>query len=425
MKRAPLMVIFVTVFLDLVGFGIIIPLLPRYAESFHAGGLAIGALAASYSLMQFIFNPLWGRLSDRIGRRPVLLFSLAGFVLSYALLGWAPSLAWLFAARIVAGISGANIATAQAYIADLTTPEKRAQGMGLIGMAFGLGFTLGPAISGFLVGRDAAHPRYDLICFAAGGMSLLALITAFFALPESLDRSRPLSARPRFSLRALAAALHHPRLKTLFLVFFITSFAFANMESTFSLFLEHRFALGPSAAGYFFVLIGLIIAVMQGGMVRILVPKFGEVSVLRAGLFTMTAGLLGLALAASIPATAFAIALVAVGNGLLGPAAFSALSRASDADEQGGVLGLAQGLAALGRVFGPIAGNLLFFGLPLGGGLAAILSDLNHHQGAPRYISGAYYTAAAFMAIAFIASVLGLERGMLKESVPGGAALPG
>ncbi len=415
MKRAPLMVIFVTVFLDLVGFGIIIPLLPRYAESFHAGGLAIGALAASYSLMQFIFNPLWGRLSDRIGRRPVLLFSLAGFVISYAMLGWAPSLAWLFAARILAGISGANIATAQAYIADLTTPEKRAQGMGLIGMAFGLGFTLGPALSAFLVGRDAAHPRYDLICFAAGGMSLLALLTALFALPESLDKNRAPAARPKFSWGALVKAFAHPRLKTLFLLFFITSFAFANMESTFSLFLEHRFALGPRAAGYFFVLIGVIIAAMQGGMVRILVPRFGEIAVLRAGIFTMTSGMLGLALANSIATVAVAIALVAVGNGLLGPAVFSTLSRAADPGEQGGAFGIAQGLSALGRVFGPLAGNLVFFGWPAGGGLAAIIADLGHHEGAPRFITGPYYTAAAFMALAFIAAVIGLDRGMLKE----------
>lgn len=411
MRKASLGVIFLTVFLDLIGFGIVIPLLPRYAETFLAGdprkGLKIGLLLASFSLMQFLFNPIWGRLSDRVGRRPVLLCSLAGFVISYGMLGWAPSLTWLFAARIIAGIAGANIATAQAYIADITAPDKRAQGMGLIGVAFGLGFTLGPALSGFLAGPDRLHPRYDLIGFAAGGMSLAALMLAFFYLPESLPKEGVRAARPRLNWNNLRASLTRPGLAPLFFMFFVASFAFANMESTFSLFLEHRFQLGARAAGYFFVLIGLVIAAMQGGMVRILVPKFGEVPVLRAGLFVMTVGMFGLALAGSVPATALAIAGVALGNGLLGPASFSALSRAARVDEQGGVLGIAQGLAALGRVFGPVVGNLLFFGRPEGSGLLGYFAQ---REGTPQHISAPYYAAGGFMALAFLVGLLGMKK---------------
>ncbi len=409
-RKASLAVIFFTVFLDLVGFGIVIPLLPRYAESFVGDcarrGLYIGVLAASFSVMQFLFNPVWGRLSDRIGRRPVLLGSLGGFTVSYVMLGLAPGFAWLLAARILAGICGANIAAAQAYVADVTPPEKRAQGMGMIGMAFGLGFILGPAISAFLVGDDPAHPRYLLIGLSAAAMSLAAFVTAWFFLPESLPRGGPARERPRFSLAALARALSHPGLAAIFAVFLLIFIGFSIMEGVFALLLEHRFALGPRAAGYYFVLIGLIVSAMQGGLARVIVPRFGELPVVRAGIGLMALGMAGMGLARNPFELALAVATVAVGNGLNAPALLSLTSRRAGADEQGGVIGIAQGLGALGRVIGPVAGNLVFFGLGAGG-LGSILGG---GCNPPRHVTGAFLCAAAFMGFGWLTAMAGVRK---------------
>ena len=405
-RNRALFIIFLTVFLDLIGFGIVIPLLPRYAESFHAGGLGIGLVAAGYSLMQFLCSPLWGRLSDRIGRRPVLLACLGGFVASYLLLGFANSLLMLFVARLLAGACGGNIAAAQAAIADITPPEKRAQGMGLIGMAFGLGFILGPALGGLLVGSDPGHPRFALTGLAAAGMSLAAFLLALVMLPETRTAESRTAARPGFSLAALRHSLGRPNLAVLYLLFFLLFFAFSNMEATFALFLEHRFGLGARAAAGYFVLIGVIVSIMQGGLARVLSPRFGERPVIRAGLFLMAAGLLGMALAPNPLWEALAVSLVAMGNGMNGPALLSFTSRCAPVDEQGGVLGVAQGMGALGRVFGPLVGSLLFFGVPAEGFRAWLTG---HHEGAPHHVGAAFLCGALFMLVAGLLAWRGLK----------------
>jgi DHA1 family tetracycline resistance protein-like MFS transporter len=228
-KISPLAAIFLTVFVDLVGFGIIVPLLPFYAEHFHASPETVTLLMAIYSLMQFFSAPLWGALSDRHGRKPVLLASLLGIGLSYLWLAFAHSLWALFAARALAGIMAGNIAAAQAYVADVTPPEKRAQGMGLIGAAFGLGFILGPAIGGLLGGEDPTAPRFLGPGLAAAGLSFLALIFAVVALKESLDPAHRTVAghRPLSRFSALAAGLGDPQLRLTVILLFLVTFVFA------------------------------------------------------------------------------------------------------------------------------------------------------------------------------------------------------
>ncbi|MBI2951463.1 MFS transporter, partial [bacterium] len=267
MKGSPLVVLFLTVFIDLLGFGIVLPLLPYYAESFGAGPLTVTLLSSSYSLMQFLFAPVWGRLSDRVGRRPILVLSLAGSALSYLLFGLAGSLAALFATRLLAGVCAANISTAQAYIADVTTPETRAKGMGMIGAAFGLGFIFGPAAGGAL-----SRYGYAVPAFFAGGLSLLALALALFRLPESLRRQGDPpggAARGGFDLGRLWAALVHPGMGLLLLIFFCSVFAFANLEATFALFVERaaRFGYTARETGYLFAYMGVLMSLMQGGLV--------------------------------------------------------------------------------------------------------------------------------------------------------------
>ncbi len=277
-KISPLAAIFLTVFVDLVGFGIIVPLLPFYAEHFHASVETVTLLMAIYSLMQFFSAPLWGALSDRHGRKPVLLVSLAGIGLSYLWLAFAHSLWALFAARALAGIMAGNIAAAQAYIADVTPPEKRAQGMGLIGAAFGLGFILGPAIGGLLGGTDPATPRFLGPGLAAAGLSFLALIFAVVALKESLDPAHRTMAghRPLSRFSALAAGLGDPQLRLTVILLFLVTFVFAGMESTFALWSERAFGWGPAQNGYVFAYTGVLAALVQGGLIRRLAARFGE-----------------------------------------------------------------------------------------------------------------------------------------------------
>lgn len=236
-------VLFLIVFVDLVGFGIVIPLLPYYALHFQAGPEVVTMVMASYSLAQLVTAPLWGRLSDRIGRRPVLLMSLAGSVASYLALAWAPSLLVLFLARIAAGAMAGNIAAAQAYVADVTTPERRAQGMGLIGAAFGLGFILGPAIGGVLAGHDPHDVDFTMPALTAAGLSAAAFVGTLLVLRESLDRSRP--PAPRISrLVAIRQVLGRPGIARFILVGFATISVFAGMETTFALWSSSTFGWG-------------------------------------------------------------------------------------------------------------------------------------------------------------------------------------
>ncbi|HQR45154.1 MAG TPA: MFS transporter [Thermoanaerobaculia bacterium] len=367
-RRSILVVVFLTVFIDLVGFGIVIPLLPLYAKTHGPSPAVLGLLMATFSAMQFLFAPVLGRLSDRFGRRPVVLFSLLGTVASYLLFAFAHSIPGLFASRLLAGITGGNIAAAQAIIADVTPPEERARGMGLVGMAFGLGFIFGPAIGGLAVRLGEAGPGL----FAAG-LSLVAFVWALVRLPET--RPEGISPRPATFLpvAALVRTFERPGIGAFLLLSALTTTAFANFEGTFSLFLATTFALPPEKVAGAFVAIGVLGVLVQGGLIRPLVKRFGEVRVLVAGTALVLAGFLALLGARSLATLVPAVGILGVGIGITNPALSGVVSRRTSPAEQGEVLGAFQSMASLGRVVGPFWGASAFlrFGPvgPFGAGL--------------------------------------------------------
>ncbi len=355
--RAKLAVLFLIVFVDLIGFGMVIPLLPLYAETFAPSPVTLGFLMASFSAMQFLFAPILGRLSDRFGRRPILLLSLAGGIAGYLLLGFAASLPMLFAARIVAGIAGANISTAQAVIADITGPEGRARGMGIIGAAFGLGFILGPAFGGLLY--DALGPGAPGI--GAAATTALAFALTWFLLPETLDPTRrDRATHEPFDLGRLQRALSHPCLGLVLLIYFAATTAFSGFEVTFAQYFSHRYALGAREVSYLLVGIGLVGVIVQGGLIGRLAKRFGESKLVASGLL-ITGVSFGFApYAPSLALAAATLGAMAVGVGITNPSLSALASELADPDEVGGVLGIYQGLASLGRIVGPFAGELAY-----------------------------------------------------------------
>jgi MFS transporter, DHA1 family, tetracycline resistance protein len=370
MRKASLGTIFLTVFLDLLGFGLVIPFLPGFARQLGASDLVAALTGAVYSLMQFLLVPLWGRLSDRIGRRPVLLGSIAATAAGMVFLGYADSLVLLFAARLWSGMATANIAVAQAYIADVTPPEDRARGMGIIGMAFGLGFILGPFVGGELarvpiMGRAGALPA-----FVAAGLSVVNLIFAAVTLPESLPPERRGAAssghrRLPLDFAGIRRALEHPDVGRALGINFLLVFWFAGMEQTFRLFTDDGFSMSVAGTGRMLGLVGIVAAVVQGGLIGRLSRRFGEVHLLIAGLLIQTVGftLLGASpriAIAPIGALAVACVLIAAGSGLVSPSVSSYVSRRAGADTQGMMLGTLQSLSALARVLGPATGGLLY-----------------------------------------------------------------
>src|SRR5215831_227681 len=275
MKRSPLLVIFITVFIDLIGFGIVIPVLPFYAEGtkFGATPSQVGLLFASYSVMQLVFAPVLGRLSDKYGRRPVLLASLLGTALGFLILGFATTVWMLFVGRIIDGISGGNISTAQAYIADVTTKEDRAKGMGLIGAAFGLGFVFGPAIGGVL-----SRWGINVPFLFAGSLALGNAVLLYFVLPETVTADHPArtSAASGRGWRQLTASLRNQRLSFVLAIYFLSIVAFSIMTATFSLFMMFRLGYDAFHNGWIFAFVGIISATIQGGLIGKLVKRFGE-----------------------------------------------------------------------------------------------------------------------------------------------------
>jgi MFS transporter, DHA1 family, tetracycline resistance protein len=350
---SPLVIIFLTVFIDLLGFGIIIPLLPFYAESFGASAFTVGLLGTVFSLMQFVVAPLCGRWSDRVGRRPVILYGLLASCVAYVALALADSLALVFAARILGGIAGGNIPTAQAYIADVTTPENRAKGMGLVGAAFGLGFVFGPAIGGVLTRFGHSVPMWfaAALCFAN-------FVAAVFLLPESRHGTPHHVSLRRLEL--IQRARRHPGLLPLLFVFFLVSASFAAFEATFALFSERRLGFTAENIGYIFAFIGLILAMVNGLLVGRVLPLVGERRLIPLAIGALAVGLLLVPTVYSLPVLLVVCATIAVGMGFNNPALTSVVSRLSDPHEQGGMLGLAQSLAALGRIVGPAWGGFLF-----------------------------------------------------------------
>ncbi len=359
-KKA-LALIFLTVFIDLIGFGLIIPIMPSYAKELQASDLQVGLLIASYSFMQLLFAPFWGRLSDHVGRKPILLFSLAVSSIGYLIWGWGHSLTSLFVARLVAGAGNANIPVAQAYVADVTTAENRAKGMGLIGAAFGLGFVLGPAIGGFCVSHHASG--LQTIGFVAAGISLIDLVLTFFLLPEPEKRSQAGAERfsldPAFYLRTVT----NPRLTISLLIFFLSTFAFANMEATIVLLTRQKFNFSPFENSIMFTYIGLLIVFVQGGMIHRLAKKYGEKHLIAAGTILVFFGLALIPFAPLFPnliLLATALALLAFGSGINNPSNQSLLSKLAPQENMGGVLGVGQSISTLGRILGPIIGGATF-----------------------------------------------------------------
>lgn len=345
----PLLVIFLTIFVNLVGFGIIIPLLPFYAETFGASPLVIGLLFAAFSLCQLVAAPLLGDLSDRYGRRPVLIFSLAGTVVSFVMLALAQSILMLFLARIVDGLSGGNISTARAYVADVTEPKDRARAYGLIGAAFGLGFIMGPALSGLLAGISLEAPVW-----AAAGVTLVATIMAWLWLPETVHRQ---SAGTGMPFRNLAVMLARPGLRRVLWIDFIYWFAFAIFQTTFALFMARRFGFGVSQTGYFFAAFGVLGAVVQGGLIRPIVHRLGDKQTFMLGLVCTATGLVAATLAPTLVLFTVALVPLAFGIGFGHPTVTSLVSRAGHSDEQGRVQGAAGAMESLGRTMGPVWGN--------------------------------------------------------------------
>jgi len=361
-RFSPLVIVFLTVFIDLIGFGIVIPLLPLYAKAHDPSPVALGLLMASFSAMQFLFTPLLGRLSDRVGRRPVVLISLAGTVVSYLFFAFAHSLAGLFVSRLLAGIAGANIATAQAIIADVTPAEERARGMGLIGMAFGLGFIFGPALGGLAVHLGESAPG-----LFATGLSATAFLWALFALPETRPAGAAAPRSGELPFRGLARAFAKPALAPFLLLALVATTAFAGFEATFALYLASRFGASPAQVAWAFVGVGVAATVIQGGLIRPLVARLGELRVITLGAACLFAGFIGLLGVGSLPALFFALALMSFGWSVTIPSLSGLMSRRTPASEQGEVLGTFQSMAALGRIVGPFwgASSFLRFG-PVG-----------------------------------------------------------
>ncbi len=356
-------ILFLIVVIDLIGFGLIIPLLPFYGEHFDASPDMVGLLMATYSFTQFLAAPLWGRLSDRLGRRPVLLAGLAGSAAAYTWLGLADSLWALFAARAVGGAMAGNIGAAFAYAADVTTPADRAKGMGIIGAAFSLGFIAGPAIGGILAGPDPFNANYQAPAFTAAGLSVVALLLGLVLLKESLSpevRARS-AARPRRNRWAqLADALRQRDLGRLIGLSFLIVFVFAGVEATFAMWSRRQFGWGPLQNGYLFAGISVLSAVIQGGMVGRLARRFGEARLIVQGAAALAIGLLMIPFSTTLPVLIAATIVMGVGFSIVSPALNSLISLNTAQEEQGGVMGVTRSATTLARVVGPAWAGLLF-----------------------------------------------------------------
>jgi DHA1 family tetracycline resistance protein-like MFS transporter len=408
--------VLVVILVDLIGLSIIVPLMPLYAARFGANPLMIGILGSTYPAMQFIGAPILGRLSDRFGRRPVLIVSQIGTLIGFILLGFANTLWLLFLSRIIDGISGANIATAQAVVTDVTTDKTRTQGLGLIGAAFGIGFILGPIFAFAIL--IATNDNYQAVAFTAAFFSLLSIVLTFLWLPETRNPDRKIvSHKSPFSFQAMTDGLRHPVIGLLLLMMFAQQLAFGGYEQMFSLFALNRLGMGARDTSGLFVLAGLFIVVIQGGLIGRWSKKYGERWLVMLGLSTLAIGLIFTALTPQIPVPwydqakiesemkgkettqlinvtlpaeqnkgwpgivwiLFASFPAALGGGVLHPAINSLLTKSSSKDEAGSILGVSAGFYSAANAITPLFFGALFqwFGAPVpflaGGLLLAVL----------------------------------------------------
>jgi MFS transporter, DHA1 family, tetracycline resistance protein len=376
MKTARLINIFIVVFVDLLGFSLILPLLPYYAQKFGATPAVIGLLTASYAAASLVGAPLMGRLSDRFGRRLILLLSVAGTFVGFLLLAFAEPighslanlaastainvfvLGVLFLSRSVDGLTGGNITVAQAYISDITDEKNRAKGLGLIGAAFGLGFIIGPAVGGLL-----SKFGYSVPALAAAGLSFLNLISIFFFLPESLSDERrqamQVTKRPPFTLKALGMALNRPKVGPLLHVRFIFALAFSMFQSIFSLYAAYKLHLTLQTTGYVLAYVGVLSVLVQGVGVGLVTRRFRENAIIISSMWLMVFGLAGWALTPNLPVLLIVMLPLALGGGMLNTVINSAISKSVTRAEIGGTLGISTSLESVSRVIAPSAGGFL------------------------------------------------------------------
>jgi DHA1 family tetracycline resistance protein-like MFS transporter len=358
MKNRKLITLFLIVFVDLLGFSIILPLLPFYAETFGATPTQIGFLVASYAAAQLVGAPVLGRLSDRFGRKPVLLVSISGTFIGFLILGFANSLWMLFLSRILDGFTGGNISVAQAYITDVTDDSNRAKGLGLLGAAFGLGFIIGPAIGGILSVYGFALPA-----FVAAGLSMVSILGVLFLLPESLTPQARADlqkqSRQSFSIKNLWQAINRPRVGPILHVRFFYGLAFAVFQTIFPLYALYRFNLDARSTGFVLTYVGVLVVFVQGFLVGWMAARFDEYRLIFLGTVVMGVSLFAWAIVPSVIALLIVLAPLALAAGTLNTLLNSTLSKAVYAEEVGGTLGLSASLESLTRVISPTAAGYL------------------------------------------------------------------
>jgi len=357
-NKASLGIIFLTIFIDLMGFGILIPILPTFAsKELGISDLGIGSIVAIFSFMQFIFNPMMGKLSDRIGRRPVILFTQIMTAISYLVFAFSNSFLLLFFSRMLAGFGGSNIGVAQAYIADITTREERAKGMGIIGAAFGLGFVFGPIIGAFL-----AKYGYHVAGLGSAFFTTSAFIFTYFKLPESLKEKK---AEGKIKIRIFDFAsakqvMSIPSIGFLIMLFFLIIFSIADVYGIFAILGYKFYHFSDQQNGMLFGIVGLVGAIVQAGLIRTISNKLKDKTIVLIGIFFMMVGLALVPYGGNFAGVAIIISILAVGSGILQPIIPSMISKYSPENQQGAVLGFSQSISALARVFGPLWGGFSY-----------------------------------------------------------------
>lgn len=356
--KASLSIIFITVFIDLLGFGLLIPILPTFAsKELFISDFEIGIIVAAFSFMQFIFNPIIGSLSDKYGRRPIILITLLITSISYIIFSFSTTFTILLFSRILGGFGGSNIAVAQAYIADVTTEKERTKGMGMIGAAFGLGFVFGPMLGGIL-----SDYGYEVVGYTAAGFSFLAFLFASIYLKESLQKPKNtlIVNFNVFSINLYKKLFSDKRLGYFVLVYFVIVFSMANIYGTFALLGFKVYDFTNREIGYLFSIIGIVGAIVQGGLLRQVSKYVKDEKLVLAGIFFMMIGLTGLPFGVNFLGVAIVGGILAIGTGILQPTILGLVSKETKAESQGSTLGLNQSLASLARVLGPLWGGLAY-----------------------------------------------------------------